>query len=99
MDRPLEKYKPPIGVRLRNWLVLAFWLAAVYQTILNPAWLFDDPAVWWLALGLFAAWMAANALLYPTITATREELRLYYPWGLHKKIPWQFVIANRESDP
>ena len=99
MDRPLEKYKPPVGVRLRNWVALAIWLAAVYQTLLNPVWLFDNPVVWWAGLGIYALWMAANALLYPTITATRQELRLYYPWGLYKKIPWQFVIAIRASQP
>lgn len=95
----LEKYKPPIGVRLKNWVALAILFYAVAQTILSPTWLFRDPIVVWIILAGFAVWLVLNALRFPSIAASAEALYLYYPWGGRKQIPWQFLIAVKPTEP
>lgn len=94
-----EKYRPPIGVRIRNWVALAIFLYSLARTVNSPTWLLEDARVWYLMLVIFAAWMMSMVLLYPTIAVSKQELRLYYPWGTYKTIPWQFVIAIRASEP
>lgn len=95
----LEKYKPPIGVRLRNWFAITIFIYSIIRTFESPTWLLEDAAVWYLLLTFFTLWMVSMALVYPTITVSKQELRLYHPWGMHKKIPWQFVKAIRSAEP
>jgi hypothetical protein len=96
---PIEKYVPPIGVRLKNWIALGLLFAGCAQTWLHPTWLFEDPAVVWLILSGFAVWLVLNALRFPSIAAVPDGLHLYYPWGGVNTIGWQYLISIKPGMP
>jgi hypothetical protein len=94
--RRIDLYLPPIGIRIRNWGLLLLLAYFIFQmTAIDPAIISRNLPVILAASALLLAYVILNLWLYPNITTTEQELRVYKPWGSYRAIPWGDVTEIR----
>lgn len=90
-----QLYKPPVGVAVGNWSLIAIWLFMLYQTVVNPEIFTEDIVLWYSALVLFSVFGFLNLWRFPTIAVLRDEMRVYSPWGTFRSIKWSEIQEIR----